>query len=75
MVSDYDHMQLKVRYANLRIERDALSTALRTIRHKCITSGLSERQVARMADLSLEELHELIGSYAGHLEEMERNIG
>jgi hypothetical protein len=67
-MTDYRSRELKDRIHGYRVRMSRLETALRTARNETIARGGSETQFARQCGLSLQELHELVGSFVTELD-------
>jgi hypothetical protein len=66
--ADYRSRELKNRIHGYRVRISRLETALRTARNETIARGGSETQFARQCGLSLQELHEMVGSFVTELD-------
>lgn len=66
--TDYNLRVLKDRIHGYRVRISRLETALRLARNETIARGGSETQFARQCGLSLQELHELVGSFVTELD-------
>jgi hypothetical protein len=67
--TDYRSRVLKNRIHGYRVRMSRLETALRLARNETIARGGSETQFARQCGLSLQELHELVGSYISEVQQ------
>jgi hypothetical protein len=67
--TDYPTRELKNRIHGYRVRMSRLETALRLARNETIARGGSETQFARQCGLSLQELHELVGSYISEVQQ------